>query len=79
MWHNPGNNGETTVMAVARGPDDKLGGRSASEGTVMYTRYENAPGPPMEEYAMMIGHASYDLIFRDDRLYKWVGEQHREP
>ena len=35
-------------------------------------RYDHAPGPPMPEYAFLIGHGSYELAFRDDGLYSWL-------
>ena len=37
-----------------------------------YVRYEHAPGPPMEEFAHLIGHGSYELAFRDPALYAWL-------
>ena len=57
----------------------ELKGRGGSTGEVRYTRYDHAPPPPMEEFSDMIGHASYDLIFRDASLYKWLAEQRRAP
>ena len=42
------------------------GGRGQSE--LVYVRYANAPGPPMPEYAHLIGHGSYELAFRDATL-----------
>ena len=40
-----------------------------------YVRYEHAPGPPMPEFAHLIGHGSYELAFRDAGLYSWLLEQ----
>lgn len=37
-----------------------------------YTRYVKAPGPPDPQYRFMLNHASYDLIYRDPRLWKWM-------
>ena len=39
-----------------------------------YVRYTNAPGPPMPEFAHLIGHGSYELAFRDAGLYAWLLE-----
>merc|ERR1719330_462608 len=41
-------------------------------GTVRYTRYTDAPAPPDPKYRFMLGHASYDLIYRDPRLWNWT-------
>ncbi len=40
-----------------------------------FVRYEHAPGPPMPEFAHLIGHGSYELAFRDASLYSWLLEQ----
>lgn len=37
-----------------------------------YTRYVKAPGPPDPQYRFMLNHASYDLIYRDPRLWEWM-------
>ena len=37
-----------------------------------YIRYKHAPGPPMPEYAHLIGHGSYELAFRSDDVYHWM-------
>ena len=39
---------------------------------VRYTRYDHAPGPPMPEYAHLLGHGAYELAFRDPTLYQWL-------
>lgn len=44
-------------------------------GSVRYTRYLAAPAPPDPKYSFMRGHASYDLIYRDPRLWKWALSQ----
>lgn len=44
---------------------------------VRYTRYEWAPPPPMVEFQMMTGHASYELAYRDEQLYEWMLRQRR--
>eukprot|EP00747_Dinoflagellata_sp_TGD_P163782 gnl/TRDRNA2_/TRDRNA2_182840_c0_seq1.p1 gnl/TRDRNA2_/TRDRNA2_182840_c0~~gnl/TRDRNA2_/TRDRNA2_182840_c0_seq1.p1 ORF type:complete len:408 (-),score=64.59 gnl/TRDRNA2_/TRDRNA2_182840_c0_seq1:63-1286(-) len=43
-----------------------------SEGSVRYTRYNKAPAPPDPKYRHMRNHASYDLIYRDPRLWNWA-------
>ena len=40
-----------------------------------YVRYETAPGPPMPEFAHLLGHGSYELAFRDAGLYEWLLQQ----
>ena len=37
-----------------------------------YTRYVKAPAPPDPQYRSMLNHASYDLIYRDPRLWEWM-------
>ena len=37
-----------------------------------FVRYAHAPGPPMPEFAHLLGHGSYELAFRDDGLYAWL-------
>uniref|UniRef100_A0A7S0JEA1 Phospholipase/carboxylesterase/thioesterase domain-containing protein n=1 Tax=Calcidiscus leptoporus TaxID=127549 RepID=A0A7S0JEA1_9EUKA len=49
--------------------------RKTQHPFVRYVRYEHAPGPPMPEYAHLIGHGSYELLFRDTGLYKWLLQQ----
>mmetsp|Transcript_52114 Transcript_52114/g.86401 ORF Transcript_52114/g.86401 Transcript_52114/m.86401 type:complete len:342 (-) Transcript_52114:85-1110(-) len=43
--------------------------------SVRYTRYNKAPGPPDPLYQQMRNHASYDLIYRDPRLWEWAFHQ----
>ena len=38
-------------------------------------RYERGPAPPMEEFAELTGHASYDLIVRDGNMWNWLARQ----
>ncbi|CAK9075019.1 unnamed protein product [Durusdinium trenchii] len=46
-------------------------------GLVRYTRYTKAPPPPDPKYNFMLGHGSYDLIYRDPRLWQWALDQQR--
>lgn len=46
--------------------------KTRKKGSVRYTRYLEAPGPPDPKYRSMYNHASYDLIYRDGRLWKWA-------
>ncbi|CAJ1370382.1 unnamed protein product [Effrenium voratum] len=41
-------------------------------GATRYTRYTKAPPPPDPLYRDMVGHGSYDLIYRDPRLWQWA-------
>lgn len=47
-------------------------GSAKSGPQLRYVRYKNAPGPPMPEFAHLIGHGSYELAFRDASLYSWL-------
>ncbi|KAJ8598858.1 hypothetical protein CTAYLR_010665 [Chrysophaeum taylorii] len=53
--------------------------REEDRAPLEYTRYARAPAPPDPRYADMTGHASYDLAFRDARLYAWLLAQRRRP
>ena len=46
----------------------KLSGMS----NIRFDRYPHAPGPPMPEFAHLIGHGSYEIAFRDTALYDWL-------
>jgi len=46
--------------------------RPQPAGSLEYTRYRTAPGPPMPEFAQLTGHGSYELAFRDASLYSWL-------
>lgn len=48
-----------------------------TSGSVRYTRYTKAPPPPDPQYRYMLGHGSYDLIYRDPRLWQWALAQRR--
>lgn len=54
IWANPGHNGKTTCMfpppKANEGDLVAPGGESGYEGSLMYTHYTNAPGPPMPEF-----------------------------
>ena len=57
-----------------------LGYEGGSGGTddirpLRYVRYDHAPGPPIEEFANLVGHGSYELAFRDGELYTWLLSQ----
>eukprot|EP00966_Prymnesium_polylepis_P131551 3042734-Prymnesium_polylepis.1 len=41
---------------------------------VRYSRYEWAPAPP-QPWDRLLGHASYELAYREERLYEWLAEQ----
>lgn len=49
--------------------------RAEGNQNVMFTRYEHAPGPPMEEFADLIGHGAYEIAFRDQGFYAWLLQQ----
>lgn len=46
-------------------------------GKVKYSRPENAPTPP--GWPDSIGHASWQLAFKDDAVFKWLLEHHKPP
>ena len=51
------------------------GGGGNGGRPLRFVRYMHAPGPPMPEYAHLIGHGSYELAFRDAGLYTWLQRQ----
>ena len=51
--------------------------RAGRREPARYTRYRRAPPPPDPQYNDMVGHASYDLAFRDASLYAWLANQRR--
>lgn len=61
----------------AAGYDADGGNASPGSGRLplKYVRYLQAPGPPMPEFAHLIGHGSYELAFRDAGLYSWLLSQ----
>lgn len=48
--------------------------KSVGNSNVQYVRYEEAPGLPGYGPAGQ-GHASYELAFKEERLYAWLLEQ----
>ena len=46
--------------------------QAAHHPATRYMRYKHAPGPPMEEYADLVGHGSYEIAFRDQATYAWL-------
>eukprot|EP00931_Biecheleriopsis_adriatica_P056928 TRINITY_DN33768_c0_g1_i1.p1 TRINITY_DN33768_c0_g1~~TRINITY_DN33768_c0_g1_i1.p1 ORF type:complete len:403 (-),score=81.34 TRINITY_DN33768_c0_g1_i1:22-1197(-) len=67
-WTGDGIMGNDEVVAALK---------QRKAGSVRYTRYLKAPGPPDPKYRHMLHHASYDLIYRDPRLWTWALAQHR--
>jgi len=51
---------------------DSVASRPPNTPLLRYWRYAHAPGPPMPEYAHLIGHGSYEIAFRDSGLYAWL-------
>jgi len=77
--------GEKVAVLVCHSADDSVIPVTASDEMVRllsergqpsrllkYVRYDHAPGPPMPEFAHLIGHGSYELIYRDAALYSWL-------
>eukprot|EP00322_Chrysochromulina_rotalis_P002481 CAMPEP_0115833518 /NCGR_PEP_ID=MMETSP0287-20121206/3214_1 /TAXON_ID=412157 /ORGANISM="Chrysochromulina rotalis, Strain UIO044" /LENGTH=292 /DNA_ID=CAMNT_0003286935 /DNA_START=1 /DNA_END=879 /DNA_ORIENTATION=+ len=62
-------------LGVASARDAPGGASERHTPRLKYIRYENAPGPPMPEFAHLIGHGSYELAFRDAALYEWLLRQ----
>jgi predicted peptidase len=68
---------DDVAMPVSLGDDAVAAvNRAARREPARYTRYRHAP-PPDPQYNDMIGHASYDLAFRDASLYAWLAVQRR--
>jgi predicted peptidase len=73
VWAFHGANDGSVPVSATDGMVEML--RALKRGqSVEYTRYEYAPPPPMPEYASMVGHGSYELAYREDRLYAWMLE-----
>ncbi|CAE7462357.1 Ank2 [Symbiodinium natans] len=68
-WTGDGEMGNDDIVAALK---------QRQSGSVRYTRYTLAPPPPDPLYNYMVGHASYDLIYRDPRLWQWA-LSHRKP
>ncbi|CAK0795416.1 unnamed protein product [Prorocentrum cordatum] len=68
-WTGDGYGGNDDVVAALK---------QRKSGETRYTRYTQAPAPPDPKYRDMLNHASYDLIYRDPRLWAWA-LQHRRP
>ena len=62
---------------LADGAVRALGSVPRPAGPVKFTRYDHGPPPPDPQYNDMIGHASYDLAYRDAALYAWLLAQVR--
>eukprot|EP00928_Gymnodinium_smaydae_P069876 TRINITY_DN5369_c0_g1_i2.p2 TRINITY_DN5369_c0_g1~~TRINITY_DN5369_c0_g1_i2.p2 ORF type:complete len:236 (+),score=40.51 TRINITY_DN5369_c0_g1_i2:436-1143(+) len=54
------------------GNDDLVSALKREAVKVRYTRYTKSPPPPDPKYRSMSGHASYDLVYRDPRLWEWA-------
>jgi len=65
-WTGDGVRGSDEVVAALK---------QRQMGSVRYTRYVEAPAPPDPQYNDMLNHASYDLIYRDPRLWEWAFQQ----
>lgn len=68
-WTGDGRHGNDDVVSALK---------RRKRGSVRYTRYIKAPGPPDPLYRRMYNHASYDLIYRDPRLWQWAFSQRNE-
>jgi len=51
---------------------ESVAGKPPNTPMLRYWRYAHAPGPPMPEYAHLIGHGSYEIAFRNPGLYAWL-------
>jgi predicted peptidase len=50
--------------------------RALGNMDMLVLRYDHAPGPPMPEFAHLIGHGSYELVFKDSSFYSWLLRHH---
>lgn len=74
-WAGDGEHGNDAVVAALKVQAAKAPAVVPSVhlgASVRYTRYDKAPGPPDPLYRSMLNHASYDLIYRDPRLWEWA-------
>lgn len=70
-WAGDGDAGNDEIVQALK-ENNKM------KGLVHYTRYLTAPAPPDPKYQYMTNHASYDLIYRDPRLWDWAFEQRNQ-
>ena len=71
VWIFHGANDRTVPVKYSDDWAEKLR-RQHPQQEVRYTRYEWAPAPPMPEFARLVGHASYELAYREAALYEWL-------
>lgn len=73
---------QNDIVIPVEASDEPVAELTAARGgrgdTLRYTRYASAPGPPMPEFATLLGHGSYELAFRDEALYAWMLRQRCE-
>jgi hypothetical protein len=60
------------VAGFPRGSAAAADGARRGGLALRYDRYESAPGPPMPEFASLLGHGAYEIAFRDGTLYAWL-------
>lgn len=76
VWMFHGQNDQVVPVELSDNMHEALqkknGEDSMQPDKLRFTRYVHAPAPPMPEFARLEGHASYELAFRDPRLYLWL-------
>ncbi|KAL1526368.1 hypothetical protein AB1Y20_015081 [Prymnesium parvum] len=67
---------DDSVIPVAASDEmvQALTNRGHPPSLLKFIRYEHAPGPPMPEFSSLVGHGSYELLFRDPAFYSWLLE-----
>lgn len=79
VWAFHGANDQVVPVAATDRMVEMLRAQNhRQQGSVAYTKYPDAPPPPMREFANLIGHGSYELAYRDARLYEWLLQQRCE-
>jgi predicted peptidase len=71
-WAGDGEHGNDRVVQALKA---QAAAGGAPPPSIRYTRYNKAPAPPDPRYSSMLNHASYDLIYRDPRLWRWAFAQ----
>lgn len=72
VWAFHGANDRVVPIAFTDKWVQGLRGQSQRKSEVRYTKYDDAPPPPMKEYSHLVGHGSYELAYREPELFEWL-------
>ena len=72
VWAFHGANDEVVPVTFSDRWVSGLRAQAHRKSEVRYTKYPDAPPPPMDEFKHLTGHGSYELAYRDPELYRWL-------